>query len=143
MGHDVARDYRAARRALGVVPQELVFDPFFTVRETLEIQSGYFGLRNNGAWIDELLEHLALTSKANANMRCALGRHEAARAGRAGAGAPPAGDRARRADRGRRRRAAPDAVELRARPQRAPATRSCSPPTTSRRRSSSAAASRC
>ncbi len=45
MGHDVVREYRRARRALGVVPQELVFDPFFTVRETLRIQSGYFGLR--------------------------------------------------------------------------------------------------
>ena len=45
LGHDVVTDYRAARRALGVVPQELVFDPFFTVRETLRIQSGYFGLR--------------------------------------------------------------------------------------------------
>jgi len=73
MGHDVERDYRAARRALGIVPQEVVFDPFFTVRETLEIQSGYFGLRRNGAWIDELLERLALASKAGANMRSLSG----------------------------------------------------------------------
>src|SRR4051812_41652538 len=51
MGHDVERDFRAARRAVGIVPQEIVFDPFFTVRETLELQSGYFGLRRNGAWI--------------------------------------------------------------------------------------------
>ena len=72
-GHDVTRDFRAARRALGIVPQEIVFDPFFTVRETLEIQSGYFGLRANGAWIDELLERLALQSKANANMRSLSG----------------------------------------------------------------------
>src|SRR5690606_9635672 len=42
MGHDVVRDFRAARRALGVVPQEPVFDPFFTVRETLRITSGYY-----------------------------------------------------------------------------------------------------
>jgi ABC-2 type transport system ATP-binding protein len=69
MGHDVVRDYREARRALGVVPQELVFDPFFTVRETLTIQSGYFGLRDNRAWIDELLDCLDLTDKADANMR--------------------------------------------------------------------------
>jgi len=69
MGHDVVRDYREARRALGVVPQELVFDPFFTVRETLTIQSGYFGLRDNGAWIDELLHCLDLTEKADTNMR--------------------------------------------------------------------------
>ena len=52
MGHDVRTDYRDARRALGVVPQELVFDPFFTVRETLRIQAGYFGLRRNDDWID-------------------------------------------------------------------------------------------
>jgi ABC-2 type transport system ATP-binding protein len=73
MGHDVGRDFRGARRAVGIVPQEIVFDPFFTVRETLEIQSGYFGLRRNGAWIDELLERLALTSKARANMRSLSG----------------------------------------------------------------------
>src|SRR5215203_111777 len=45
LGHDVVTDFRVARRSLGVVPQELVFDPFFTVRETLEFQAGYFGLR--------------------------------------------------------------------------------------------------
>ena len=73
MGHDVRRDYRAARRAVGIVPQEVVFDPFFTVRETLEFQSGYFGLRANGAWIDELLERLGLASKARANMRSLSG----------------------------------------------------------------------
>jgi ABC-2 type transport system ATP-binding protein len=73
MGHDVRADYRAARRALGIVPQEIVFDPFFTVRETLEFQSGYFGLRSNGAWIDELLERLALGAKADANMRSLSG----------------------------------------------------------------------
>jgi ABC-2 type transport system ATP-binding protein len=69
MGHDVVSDYAAARKALGIVPQELVFDPFFSVRETLRIQSGYFGLRHNDAWISELLEHLGLTDKAGANMR--------------------------------------------------------------------------
>jgi ABC-2 type transport system ATP-binding protein len=68
-GHDVVSDYAAARRSLGIVPQELVFDPFFSVRESLVIQSGYFGVRDNGAWIDELLHHLGLTDKANANMR--------------------------------------------------------------------------
>jgi ABC-2 type transport system ATP-binding protein len=73
MGHDVRGDFRAARRAVGIVPQEVVFDPFFTVRETLEIQSGYFGLRSNGAWIDELLERLALAPKAKANMRSLSG----------------------------------------------------------------------
>ncbi|HTF13804.1 MAG TPA: ABC transporter ATP-binding protein [Burkholderiales bacterium] len=73
MGHDVRADYRAARRSLGVVPQELVFDPFFTVRETLRIQSGYFGVRDNGAWIEEVMRHLDLASKAEVNMRALSG----------------------------------------------------------------------
>ncbi len=68
-GFDVQADYADARRQLGVVPQELVFDPFFNVRESLRIQSGYFGVTDNGPWIDELLESLGLTDKANANMR--------------------------------------------------------------------------
>ena len=69
LGHDVINDFREARRLLGVVPQELVFDPFFNVRETLQIQSGYFGIRKNDDWIDEILHNLDLTSKANVNMR--------------------------------------------------------------------------
>ena len=69
LGHDVVTDYAAARCALGIVPQELVFDPFFSVRETLRIQSGYFGIRHNEAWIDELLQSLGLADKAGANMR--------------------------------------------------------------------------
>ena len=73
LGHDVVEDYRNARRLLGVVPQELVFDPFFSVRETLEIQSGYFGIRDNDDWIDEILHHLDLTARANANMRALSG----------------------------------------------------------------------
>ena len=73
MGYDVTGDYRNARRHLGVVPQELVFDPFFTVRETLRFQSGYFGLGHNDKWIDELLHHLHLSDKANANMRSLSG----------------------------------------------------------------------
>jgi ABC-2 type transport system ATP-binding protein len=68
-GHDVVSDYAAARRSLGIVPQELVFDPFFTVRESLRIQSGYFGVKGNEPWIDELLEGLGLADKASANMR--------------------------------------------------------------------------
>jgi ABC-2 type transport system ATP-binding protein len=73
MGHDVVTDYRLARANLGVVPQELVFDPFFTVRETLRFQSGYFGLRSNDAWIDEILANLGLDDKADANMRSLSG----------------------------------------------------------------------
>ena len=72
-GHDVTGDFREARRKLGVVPQELVFDPFFTVRETLRLQSGYFGLHNNDKWIDEVMENLDLTNKADVNMRALSG----------------------------------------------------------------------
>lgn len=72
-GHNVVTDYRAARRNIGVVPQELVFDPFFTVRETLRMQSGYFGVRNNDKWIDEVMENLDLTGKADTNMRALSG----------------------------------------------------------------------
>ena len=68
-GHDVIEDYAQARMSLGIVPQELVFDPFFSVREALRIQSGYFGVKGNDAWIDELLHNLGLSDKANANMR--------------------------------------------------------------------------
>jgi len=73
LGSDVAADYRRARRLLGVVPQELVFDPFFTVRETLRLQSGYFGISRNDRWIDEVMHHLDLTAKADANMRSLSG----------------------------------------------------------------------
>ena len=72
-GHDVVKDFRNARRSVGVVPQELVFDPFFTVRETLRLQSGYFGLPNNDKWIDEVMENLDLTGKADTNMRALSG----------------------------------------------------------------------
>ena len=73
MGFDVTAQYRDARRALGVVPQELVYDPFFTVRETLRLQSGYFGLRRNDDWIDELLANLGLADKADSYTRLLSG----------------------------------------------------------------------
>ncbi|MBL8377172.1 MAG: ABC transporter ATP-binding protein [Burkholderiales bacterium] len=73
MGHDVVSAYRAARSNLGVVPQELVFDPFFTVRETLRFQSGYYGLTRNDDWIDEIMHNLGLSDKAHANMRALSG----------------------------------------------------------------------
>ena len=73
MGHEVVREYRQARRALGVVPQELVYDPFFNVRETLRIQSGYFGLRHNDGWIDEIMHHLDLTPHADKNTQSLSG----------------------------------------------------------------------
>ena len=69
LGKNVVNDFAFTRRRLGIVPQELVFDPFFSVRETLKIQSGYFGIRRNDDWIDELLASLGLTDKAHANMR--------------------------------------------------------------------------
>jgi len=73
LGHDVVADYRAARSRIGVVPQELVFDPFFTVRETMRFQSGYFGLHHNDDWIDEVMANLDLAGKADANMRTLSG----------------------------------------------------------------------
>ncbi|MEQ1488202.1 MAG: ABC transporter ATP-binding protein [Methylotenera sp.] len=70
MGFDVVNQYQQARQLLGVVPQELVFDPFFNVREMLRFQAGYFGRGpENDAWVDEILEGLGLTDKANTNMR--------------------------------------------------------------------------
>ncbi|HYD33176.1 MAG TPA: ABC transporter ATP-binding protein, partial [Methylophilaceae bacterium] len=70
LGFDVQSQYQQARQSLGVVPQELVFDPFFNVREMLRFQAGYFGRgRENDAWIDEVIEGLGLTDKAHTNMR--------------------------------------------------------------------------
>jgi len=68
-GHNVRTHPAHARRQLGVVPQELVFDPFFTVKEALRFQSGYFGIDDNALWIEELLDSLGLADKAHSNMR--------------------------------------------------------------------------
>jgi hypothetical protein len=92
------KQYREARRALGMVPQELVYDPFFTVRETLRLQSGYFGLRRNDDWIDELLTNLGLDRQGRDLHPTTFRRHEAAGAGGAGAGAQATGHRAGRTD---------------------------------------------
>lgn len=73
MGHDVVSHFQAARKNIGVVPQELVFDPFFTVRETLRLQSGYFGLKKNDDWLDEIMLNLGLADKADTNMRALSG----------------------------------------------------------------------
>ncbi len=74
LGHDVQRDYRAARLSLGVVPQELLYDPFFRVREMLRLQAGYFGLgRQSHAWVDELMERLHLSEKADASLQSLSG----------------------------------------------------------------------
>lgn len=70
MGFDVQSQYQQSRQHLGVVPQELVFDPFFNVREMLRFQAGYFGRGpENDAWVDEVIESLGLTDKAHTNMR--------------------------------------------------------------------------
>nr|WP_207766034.1 ABC transporter ATP-binding protein [Solimonas fluminis] len=74
MGHDTVSDFRAARRKLGVVPQELVFDPFFKVRDMLRIQAGYYGCgKESWPWIDEMLERLDLADKAGSPMRALSG----------------------------------------------------------------------
>ena len=70
MGFDVVNQYQQARQLLGIVPQELVFDPFFNVREMLRFQAGYFGRGpENDAWVDEILVGLGLAEKAHVNMR--------------------------------------------------------------------------
>ncbi len=70
MGCDVRSQWRQARQTLGIVPQELVYDPFFSVREMLRLQSGYFGYgAANYAWIDELLDILGLSDKARENVQ--------------------------------------------------------------------------
>lgn len=75
LGSDVVSDYRLARQRLGVVPQEIAYDPFFTVMQMLQLESGYFGLsrRANQAWLDELLTELDLTDKADAPLRTLSG----------------------------------------------------------------------
>ncbi len=69
LGCDVRQQWRQARRQLGVVPQELAYDPFFTVREMLTLQSGYFGLgKENHSWLDELVSALDLEDKIDTSM---------------------------------------------------------------------------
>jgi len=69
MGYDVRVNWRESRMTIGVVPQELAYDPFFTVREMLRLQSGYFGFNSsNYEWIEEILEHLDLNDKAKENI---------------------------------------------------------------------------
>ena len=72
-GQDLDVDPRTPRYRVGLVPQEINFDPFFTVRESLRIQQGYFGQEPDEARIDELLTALSLTAKANAQTRALSG----------------------------------------------------------------------
>ncbi len=69
MGHDVLTDVVKAKHKLGVVPQELAYDPFLTVYQTLKFQSGLYGVANNKAWIDEVVERVYLKDKINSNTR--------------------------------------------------------------------------
>lgn len=72
-GHDIDTDTRAARAAIGVVPQELNLDPFFTPREALEFQAGLYGVPKSERRSDEILEALGLTDKANSYARTLSG----------------------------------------------------------------------
>ena len=69
LGVDAQREPMRARRLLGVVPPELTTDRYFSVREALQLQSGFFGIRRNEAWIDELLANLGLADKADVQPR--------------------------------------------------------------------------
>jgi ABC-2 type transport system ATP-binding protein len=73
LGRDVVADYRFTRRAIGLVPQEINFDPFFTVEETLRIQAGYFGVRLPDERLEEILSALDLGAKRHANTRSLSG----------------------------------------------------------------------
>ncbi len=73
LGRDAVSDSLSARRHIGVVPQEVIYDPFFTVRESLRFQSRYYGIRKNDEWIEELLATLGLSEKARANTRTLSG----------------------------------------------------------------------
>jgi ABC-2 type transport system ATP-binding protein len=73
LGHDVVRDPIAARKLVGLVPQEVNFDPFFTPREVLGYQMGYYGQTPSRARIDEVLRALDLTAKADTNTRALSG----------------------------------------------------------------------
>jgi ABC-2 type transport system ATP-binding protein len=72
-GFDIDEHPRNAKRSIGVVPQEIIFDPFFTPRETLEIQAGLYGIAAADRHSDELLAAMHLTDKANAYARTLSG----------------------------------------------------------------------
>jgi ABC-2 type transport system ATP-binding protein len=73
LGHDVVREYRETRRAIGLVPQEINFDPFFNVEETLRMQAGYFGVRLAEERLVEILGALDLLAKRTTNSRALSG----------------------------------------------------------------------
>jgi len=69
MGWDTQREYRKTRQLVGLVPQEINFDPFFNVEETLRIQAGYFGVRLEESRLEEILKALDLEQKRRAGAR--------------------------------------------------------------------------
>lgn len=72
-GIDIDQDLKASKFKIGIVPQELIIDPFFTVYETLEIYAGYFGIPKNQRKTAEIIEALGLNDKANAKPRSLSG----------------------------------------------------------------------
>ncbi len=69
MGFNTKTELLQIKQIFGLVPQELVFDPFFTVKESLMLQSGYYGIKDNKSWVNQLIEGLNLGDKINTNMR--------------------------------------------------------------------------
>lgn len=72
-GYDIETEMRAARRAIGIVPQELNIDPFFTPREMLELQAGMYGVPAVERTTDQILEAVGLSDKADAYTRSLSG----------------------------------------------------------------------
>ncbi|NNC48588.1 MAG: ABC transporter ATP-binding protein [Sphingomonas sp.] len=72
-GFDIDQDHRNAKMSIGIVPQEIVFDPFFTPHEALENQAGLFGVPRGRRRTKELLQAMRLTDKADAYARTLSG----------------------------------------------------------------------
>ena len=72
-GHDIDRDHRNAKMSIGIVPQEIVFDPFFTPFEVLENQSGLYGIARHLRRSEELLRAVHLGDKRDAYSRSLSG----------------------------------------------------------------------
>ena len=83
-GHDVVRDFRAARARVGLVPQELTTDAFETVWATVNFSRGLFGCRPDPAALERMLRSLSLWDKQGRQDRHTVGWHEAPRTDRQG-----------------------------------------------------------
>lgn len=73
MGHDVVNNVVKAKQNIGVVPQEIAFDPFLTVRKTLNFQAGLYGVQDQKEWINEVVERMHLKDKLDTNTRALSG----------------------------------------------------------------------